>query len=329
MSATSSSNIGPRASLLPVTLQPLLRWRMEAFARDPRWMRHVPREYIEGVFGEVAERGPVPAAELSSPGLRPRDTWNGAPGKEVLGWLTAVGRLAVARRRDLQLLYDLPERVIPRGILETPTPTRDDARRELLMIAARVLGIGTAKDLADYFCIGLGIPGISERVAYPHALGVPSLLADLVREGRLITVSVEGWRHPAYMHPSAKAPDNIDARALLSPFDSMIWNRDRTARLFGFDYRTEIYVPAAKRRYGYYVLPFLLGDSLMARVDLKADRERGTLVVAGAFAEPGAGARYLARALGEELWRMATWPELEHIELSGRGDLAGALARVV
>jgi uncharacterized protein YcaQ len=192
--------------------------------------------------------------------------------------------------------------------------------------AARALGVATAADLADYFSIGRGVPAVSERTTFPKSTRVPVLLAPLVESGELLAAHVEGWRRPAYLHPAAKAPAQIDARALLSPFDPLIWERDRTHRLFDFRYRVEIYVPPAKREYGYYVLPFLLGDRLVARVDLKADRTQGVLRVHGAFAEPGTDSRHVAAELATELARMAPWLGLERIEVGDRGDLASHLA---
>jgi len=179
--------------------------------------------------------------------------------------------------------------------------------------AARHHGIATFEDLTDY-----------HRQRNPPCR---PLVHELVEEGRLIETSVQGWSKPAYLHPGSVVPRRVAARALLSPFDPVVWNRDRTERLFGFRYRIEIYVPAPKRQYGYYVLPFLLGDELVARVDLKADRATGRLLVQGAFGEPGIDERYVADELGAELSTMAGWLGLEAgVEVTGRGDLAAALA---
>jgi hypothetical protein len=320
--------VGHEWSLLPVDLHPLFRWRMHAFAADPRWVRHLPPGYPDEVVAEVAERGPLAPNQLSAPGRRV-GRFQGAPGKQALTWLTQSGRLAVAGRRGGQPVYDLTERVIPATVLAAPTPDRDDARRDLLAIAAQALGVATAKDLAVYFLVGLGVAGFSERTAYPGSVRVARLVDDLVEEGRLEPVSVQGWDRPALRHPAAPAPSDVDAAALLSPFDPLIWDRDRTQRLFGFRYRSEIYTPAVKREYGYYVLPFLLGDSLVARVDLRADRAALTLVVLGAFAEPGVDPGRVAAGLGPQLWTLAGWLDLEAVTVAPRGDLADHLSREV
>ncbi len=221
-----------------------------------------------------------------------------------------------ARRRqnDFARLYDLAERVIPVDVLAQSGPPAHEAKKELLVRAARHHGVGTASDLTDY-----------HRLSHTRPL-----LAELVEEGRLVPVSVEGWSKPAFLHPDAVIPRRVNARALLSPFDPVVWNRDRIERLFGFHYRIEIYVPAAKRRYGYYVLPFLLGDELVARVDLKADRPTARLLVQSAFGEPGIDEGYVAAELAEELTSMARWLGLDAgIEVAARGDLAPALQRAV
>jgi uncharacterized protein YcaQ len=237
--------------------------------------------------------------------------WNWHQGKVALEHLFFTGQVAAARRINFERRYDTAERVIPAEIRERPTPTRADAQRELVRVAARALGVATEPDLGDYF----RLPRRDSKAR----------VAELADAGELIPVTVEGWNAPGYLWPDARRPRKIDARALLSPFDSLIWFRQRTERLFGFRYRIEIYTPAAKRIHGYYVLPFLLGERLVARVDLKSDRARGALLVQGAFAEPGVDTDQVAGALADELRLVAGWLGLDDVVVARRGDLATAL----
>ncbi|HEY2715578.1 MAG TPA: crosslink repair DNA glycosylase YcaQ family protein [Solirubrobacterales bacterium] len=309
------------ASLVPVTLQPLLRWRMErvddlAWGSIARVARERP-ELLEWALAEVAERGPVRASELTPPRRRDRtEMWSWSEEKRALEHLFFAGRLSAAGRLNFERLYDLPERVLPAAVLDAPTPPAEEAQRQLVLFAADRLGVGTEADLGDYF----RLPRKDSKAR----------VAELVESGELVAVAVEGWARPAYMRPGLRPPRKQPAgAALLSPFDSLVWMRERVERLFGFHYRIEIYVPAAKRRHGYYVLPFLLGDELVARVDLKADRQAGTLRVQAAFAEPGAEPGLVAAALAEELWRMASWMGLGKVAVGRKGDLAGRLGREV
>ena len=303
------------ACFLPVDAYPLFRHRMEA-ARPWSEVRALERKrpgYLEGVLEEVRRRGPLAASELDDPGERETPYWGTGwtVGKLALEWLFVAGSLVVGERRGLVRRYDLPERVIPRQYLDAPAPSRAEAQRLLLLRAARSVGVGTAADLGGYY----GLPIKEVRPAVEALAG----------EGALERVEVEGWRDPAYLRPGAEAPRRVNAAALLCPFDSLIWDRRRTERLFGFYYRTEIYTPAAKRTWGYYVFPFLLGDRLVARVDLKADRGRGVLAVPGAFLEAGEDPARVAAALAAEITTMARWLGLGGVEAGGRGDLAGPL----
>jgi uncharacterized protein YcaQ len=314
---------GHEASLLPVALHPLLRWRMDCAAEDA-WggVRRVAQDHpdlVERVFETVAERGPISASELAADHgegrRRSGPWWDWSHTKRALEWLFWSGRVTSARRRGFERLYDLPERVLPRKVVETPTPDVADAQRELMRIASRALGIATERDLRDYF--RLPVADARARVA------------ELVEAGELAPVTVEGWGGAAaYLDPAAKIPRRVSARALVGPFDSLIWERPRVQRLFGLRYRIEIYVPAPKRVHGYYVLPFLLGDALVARVDLKADRKAGVLLVQATHAEPDAPA-HTAEALAEELALMAGWLGLEGVRVVNRGDLARALRAAV
>jgi hypothetical protein len=241
--------------------------------------------------------------------------WNWHDGKTALEYLFYAGRVTAARRVNFQRIYDLPGRVLPAELTAAPPLDEADAQRALLRIAAAALGIATEADLGDYF-----------RLTRSDSR---TRVAELVEAGELHAVSVEGWAAPGYLWPSAVRPARITARALLSPFDSLIWTRERTERLFAFRYRVEIYTPAAKRTYGYYVLPFLLGDALVARVDLKSDRRRHRLLVQGAFAEPGGEVSRLAPELAAELTEVADWLGLGGVDVLPRGDLAPALSAVL
>ena len=303
---------------VPVDLHPFLRWQMNS---EHRWkavaaLRHRRPEFIDEVRLRIRDDGPLVAADLNQR-VGPKGTWwDWDDGKIALEHLFYSGEVAAIRRpNDFAREYDLAHRVIPAAVLALPTPPEIDARKELLVRAARHHGIATFEDLTDY-----------HRQRNPPCR---PLIRELVEEGRLIETSVAGWSKPAYLHPDAVLPRRVTARALLSPFDPVVWNRDRTERLFGFRYRIEIYVPAAKRQYGYYVLPFLLGDELVARVDLKADRGAGRLLVQSAFGEPGIDQVQVAAELAVELASMAAWLGLERVEVMRRGDLADALDRVV
>jgi uncharacterized protein len=302
---------------VPIELHPLQRWAMHG---HPRWKSlrswaAANRSLVEGVLDRVRVEGPIVASDLEMRD-RPKGTWwDWDDGKLALEHLFRTGEVAARRRpTDFARLYDLVERVIPAEVLAQPAPPPHEAKKELLVRAAKHHGVGTASDLTDY-----------HRLTHTR-----TLLAELVEEGRLVPASVHGWSTPAFMHPDARVPRRVSARALLSPFDPVVWNRGRIERLFGFHYRIEIYVPAAKRRHGYYVLPFLLGDELVARVDLKADRRSATLLVQGAFGEVGIDERYVAAELAAELTSMAQWLGLDGgISVAARGDLAPALARAV
>jgi len=309
---------GHAASLIPIEQYGLFRHRMDA--RTPRGRaRRLMEErpgYVESVLQEVRERGPLTVSQLTDAGERTGPWWGYNRGKIALEWLFTKGEVAVDRRVNFTRHYDVTERVIPAELRAVSSATRDEAHRSLLEIAARAHGIGTDADLADYH--RLRLPDARKR------------LDELVEEGRLRRVSVERWAKPAYM-PSADgaAPAPIKARALLSPFDPVVWNRERASRLFGFDYRIEVYVPARNRKYGYYVLPFLMGERFAARVDLKADRARGRLLARAAFAEDGCDTDEVAAALAGELRVIAGWLGLKRVVVGRRGDLVHRLRQEV
>ncbi|QNE31690.1 winged helix-turn-helix domain-containing protein [Sphingomonas sp. NBWT7] len=283
------------ASLLPLDLHPLLRWRMaradrgelrsagmRAFATDRRGE-------AMALLDRIRANGPLAASDVET-GRTGWWAWSGA--KQALEWLFYAGHVTTAsRRRGFERVYDLPERVLPRAILDLPTPDVASAQAALVERAARALGIATAGELRDYF-----------RLSPADGAGA---IARLLAQGTLVPVSVDDWP-PAFLHHRARRPRRIEAQALLAPFDPLIWERARAERLFGFRYRIEIYVPPAKRTHGYYVLPFLLGDQLVARVDLKADRAHARLRVQSCHLEPGAPAETSDR-LGAALEEMADW----------------------
>jgi hypothetical protein len=309
------------ASLIPVELHPLFRWRMadvdrEAWGSISRIARNQP-ELVAETLELVAEQGPIRARDTGAvrPPPRPGHMWNWHEGKVALEHLFFTGRVGAARRVNFERLYDTIERVIPDAIRAVPTPDPQDAQRELVRIAARALGVATEPDIGDYFRL-------------PRAAS-KARVEELVASGELLPVDVKGWAAQAYLWPDARRPRRLHTRALLSPFDSLIWFRQRTERLFDFHYRIEIYTPAAKRVYGYYVLPFLLGETLVARVDLKADRQQDALLVQGAFAEDGVDRPHVARELAAELQLVAAWLGLERVVVARRGDLAGALAAII
>ena len=310
---------GHEASLLPVAVQPLFRWRM-AEAMDHAWggMRRVAQErpdLLRQLLADVAAEGPLTASELASRHDKDRPKrsgpwWDWSDVKRSLEFLFWSGQVTTATRQGFERAYDLPERVLPASVLAQPTPSRDDAQRELVRLASRSLGVAAARDLRDYYRL--------------PAADAKARIAELVEAGELQPVSVAGWRVPAYLDPQARVPRRVEASALLVPFDPLVWERARTERLFGFRYRIEIYVPAPARVHGYYVLPFLLDEALVARVDLKADRAAGVLRVQGAFGEPGAPPE-TAERLRTELESMAHWLGLAGVEVVPNGDLAHQL----
>ena len=296
---------GHEASLLPLTTQPLLRWRMaRAKAGLGTWKRieriaHEHPRLISNVRRALRDEGPLASSDFE--GARGQGSWWGwSDTKTVLEYLFWSGEITTAHRRNFERVYDFTERVLPQEILAVPTPSEADAQRELVRIAARAFGVATEADLRDYFRLDLA--------------DARARVAELVESGELLPVGVEGWTQAAYLARDARKPRNVAARALLSPFDSLVWERSRTQRLFDFRYRIEIYVPAAQRVHGYYVLPFLFGERLVARVDLKSDRATGTLLLQSAHFETHAGSEE-REALREELTAIGSWLELERVDL--------------
>nr|WP_238537069.1 winged helix-turn-helix domain-containing protein [Caulobacter sp. AP07] len=308
---------GHEASLMPLDLQPLLRWRMDdARAGVGVWKGVAAflaghRPFIDKALAAIHERGPLSAGELDLGARGQGGWWGWSEAKRATECLFWAGELTTATRRGtFERVYGLPEKVLPPAIWSAPTPSREEAHRILLGRAARAMGVATARDLRDYFRMGLA----------DARRGV----AQLVEAGDLIPVAVEGWSEPAYLAPDARRPRGVRTNALLSPFDNLIWFRERAERLFDVRIRLEIYTPAHKRTHGYYVLPFLQGEAITARVDLKADRKAGVLRVMSAHREPAANARTPA-ALAVELALMADWLGLDGVAVASSGDLAPAL----
>jgi hypothetical protein len=303
-------------ALMPVELWPVMQHRMADYRQlRGKWWRDLPEELTGRLLREIRERGARTARDLDAGEERSREHWgwNWSDARKGLDYLFMTGDLAIAgRNAQFEVRYDLPERVLPDRVLAMSTPSREDAVRELVRRAAVSHGIATEKCLRDYYRIGT----LAE---------VRPALRDLVDAGEIVPVDVEGWRRPAYLHAGATVPRHVRARALLSPFDPLVWERERTEKLFDFHYRIEIYVPAEKRKHGYYVLPFLLGDRIVARVDLKADRRLRRLLVLAAHEEPGAP-EDTAAELAAELEILMAWLGLDTIEVSPRGELADRLA---
>ena len=296
----------------------LFRWKM---AKEHRWkdvesMRTKRPDFMSVVLERVAQSGPVVSGDFNSR-VGPKGAWwDWDDAKLALEHLFWTGEVTARRRRsDFARLYHLRERWIPAEVLARPIPSENEARKQLLLLAAKHHGIGTLGDLSDYY-------------RQKNAPCKP-LVNELVEEGLLRQVTVEGWAQPAYMHAAARVPRRVSARGLLSPFDSLVFNRERTERVFNFRYRIEIYTPPPKRIYGYYVLPFLLGEDLVGRLDLKADRQNSTLLVQSAFGEPGVPPEAIVGELAEELQLMAGWLGLSSVTVMPRGDLATALSKAM
>jgi uncharacterized protein YcaQ len=306
------------ASLMPAASHPLFRWRMDDARAGVGTWKGIARflrthgDFIERVLAEIEARGPMPASELNLGAKGAQGWWGWSEGKRALECLFWTGDLTAATRRGtFERVYGITEKTLPPAVLDAPTPDREDAQRQLVRMAARAQGVATERDLRDYFRMG-----VAETKAR---------IAELVEAGELTPVTVKGWGQPAWLDPAARRPRRVKAHALLSPFDNLIWFRERTERLFGIRVRLEIYTPAHKRVHGYYVLPFLQGEAVTARVDLKAERKKGVLVVQSAHAEPDADAQ-TAGLLAGELRLMAGWLGLDRVEVQPKGDLAHRLA---
>ena len=290
---------GHEASLLPVECQPLLRWRMQRAKNGDGTWGNVARfgrdraVFCAEVLAEIRDRGPLGVSEFGTGDRRKGSWWGWSEGKIALEWLFWTGQVTTHSRRRFERVYDLTERVLPQAVVDAPTPAVEDAQRDLLRIASLAMGVATERDLRDYF-----------RLSPADAR---ARVAELVESRDLLPVQVEGWKGPSYLAAGTRVPARIEARALLSPFDSLVWFRDRLQRLFDFHYRIEIYTPAHMRIHGYYVLPFLLHDDLVARVDLKSDRGAGKLRVIATHYEPDVDRRAVDVSLRDEIDLLARW----------------------
>ena len=305
--ATAQSKIfeywGHEAAILPVEIQPLFRWKMNA-ARTSK-IKHWGltsfyadnKAFVKRILKHVEANGPVTARELSTRTTKKSSWWDWDEAKTALEYLFLTGQLmSCGRGSDFARIYDITERVLPSKILNTPTPTEDEARKQLLVHAARAQGVATLTDLADYY---------RQKTAV-----IKPLVNELVEQGELREVTVDTWVEKAFVHRSAKLPKKLYATALLSPFDSLVWCRPRNERLFDFHYRIEIYTPKEKRKFGYYVLPFMMNGELVGRVDLKADRANSKLLVQSVHTEKGIKRASINGALTKELRALANWLQL-------------------
>lgn len=308
---------GHEASLLPIELYPLMRWRMRRAAQGDGIYQHLAKfgheqaATIARVLQTVREQGALGAGSISTRQDRAGPWWDWSAEKHALEWLFAAGEVTVAGRRGFERLYDLPERVLPSAVIEHPDIGEADAQRGLLLRAVKALGVGTEKDVRDYF----------RQDPAPAKRG----LAELVEEGAVQVVQVQGWKQPGYALAGAAVPRKVIASALLSPFDSLIWERARTERLFDFHYRLEIYTPAHKRVYGYYVLPFLHNERIAARIDLRAERAAGRLAVHAVHEEqPGLDDEGM-HALAHQLRQLANWLDLPQLLINCKSASAARL----
>ena len=305
--ATAQSKIfeywGHEAAILPVEIQPLFRWKMNA-ARTGK-IKHWGltsfyadnKAFVKRILKHVETNGPVTARELSTRTTKKSSWWDWDEAKTALEYLFLTGQLmSCGRGSDFARIYDITERVLPSKILDTPTPTENEARKQLLVRAAKAQGVATLTDLADYY---------RQKTAV-----IKPLVNELVEQGDLREVTVDTWVEKAFVHRSAKPPKKLYATALLSPFDSLVWCRPRNERLFNFHYRIEIYTPKEKRKFGYYVLPFMMNGELVGRVDLKADRANSKLLVQSLHTEKGIKRASINGALTDELRALANWLDL-------------------
>jgi hypothetical protein len=303
------------ASILPVETEPFVRWKKSRALEGETWkglfeLANSQKKYVSDVKDQVLlSASPVKASELSEPRSRSGSWWSGrSDGQKTLDWLFRIGEIGVKRDKNFSRSYVPFNSVIPNETFSLPDPLESESIEQLILTAARCNGVGTAKDIADYFRM---------KPSFVHK-AIPSLL----EEKKLLSACVEGWSENAYLLPSVSTPEKIVSRALLSPFDSLVWCRPRLERLFDFKYRLEIYVPQEKRKYGYYVLPFLLNENLVARVDLKTVRSEEKLLIKGVYLEAGAEPEMVLSELAEEVKELSNFLNLSEVSITGRSRTA-------
>jgi len=302
---------GHEAAHLPVDLHPLFRWKMDAArtGKVTHWgltsFYEENKAFVKRTLKHVATNGPTTSRELSTRTEKKGTWWDWDEAKVALEYLFLTGQLmSRGRGSDFARIYDTPERVLPQRVIDAPTPSEHDARKQLLVRSAIAQGVATASDLADYY---------RQKLAT-----VKPLITELVEEGELREVAVDGWTEKAFVHRNSKLPKQLHATALLSPFDSLVWCRPRNERLFNFHYRIEIYTPKEKRKFGYYVLPFMMDGEMVGRVDLKSDRANSALLAYSVHTEKGVKRSSINDALNTELHAMATWLQLDQVQIGRR-----------
>ena len=311
------------ASILPVETEPFIRWTWDRARDGHTWksLREVALrepQYVQAVLEEVRERGAVTGGTLFDPRPLPDDGsgwWHRSLGVLALDWLFRIGELGIRRQGNFEKVFSPIEDIVPEHVRSQPTPSVDEAQKHLARIAVGTLGVGTAADIADYF----RLPIREIRAA----------LDALVEDGSVVPATVDGWTKPAFADPEARIPRTITGSTVLSPFDPVVWNRERAERLWGFEYKIEIYTPAAKRRYGYYVLPVMVDGDLVARMDVKTDREADVLRIKSCFAEEGHVNAQTAERVAEAVRDLRSFVGSSSIEVEKRGDLASLLSEQI
>ena len=301
------------ASIAPVKNEPFFRFIKERAKRGDTWkglykVAKEQPEYVKTVLKEVEQRGPLEAKHLNDPRYLNQSGWGSrSVGQLALNWLYRIGEVGIRRGKNFEKKYDLITNIVPSEVLSRPSPTEEESLKELYLWAASAMGVATARDIQDYF--------------RTRSAKTPTLLAELVEEGLLREVAVEGWGLESFAPSDFGTVKQISPTCLLSPFDPITWNRERLRRIFNFDYKLEIYKPKSKREFGYYVMPFMHNGQIVARVDLANRRQTGVLEILGAFCEPSFDREAISKPLWEEISLLATFVGCSAIEIKRRGNL--------